>query len=142
MSIWFQPIPVDDLTNIRNMGTMADFLGIKFTKVGEDFIEGTMPVDERTFQPMKIMHGGASCVLAETLGSVGANCCVDPEKKACVGIEINTSHIKMAKSGLVKGVARPVHIGKTTQLWEIHIYDEKSNLVSLSRLRVAVIDKA
>lgn len=140
MSIWFQHIDVEALTNVRNMGTMADFLEIKFTEVGDDFIVGTMPVNEKTFQPMKIMHGGASCVLAETLASVGANCCVDPEKKACVGIEINTSHIKMAKSGLVKGIAKAMHIGKTTQLWEIHIYDEKENLVSLSRLRVAVID--
>lgn len=140
MSIWFKPVHVEELTNIRNMGTMADFLEIKFTEVGDDFIVGTMPVNEKTFQPMRIMHGGASCVLAETLASVGANCCVDPEKKACVGIEINTSHIKMAKSGLVKGIARAMHVGKTTQLWEIHIYDEKENLVSLSRLRVAVID--
>jgi uncharacterized protein (TIGR00369 family) len=100
-----------------------------------------MPVNERTFQPMRIMHGGASCVLAETLGSVAANCCVDIEKKVCVGLEINTSHIKMAKSGVVTGTARPVHIGKTTQLWEIHIVDESQNLISLSRLRVAVLDK-
>ncbi|HEV8052942.1 MAG TPA: hotdog fold thioesterase, partial [Parachlamydiaceae bacterium] len=103
--IWSRPIIADDLTKYRD-GTMADFIGIKFTEVGEDFLVATMPVNDRTFQPMRIMHGGASCVLAETLGSVAANCCVDHEKKVCVGLEINTSHIKMARSGLVKGTAR------------------------------------
>ena len=140
MSIWFQPIKNEDLKKIRS-GTMADFIGIVFTEIGNDFLIATMPVNERTFQPMKIMHGGASCVLAETLGSVAANCCVDMEKKVCVGLEINTSHIKMVKSGLVTGTARPVHIGKSTQLWEIHITDEANQLISLSRLRVAVLDK-
>lgn len=128
------------MTNVRP-GTMADLIGINFIEVGDDFMVATMPVDERTFQPMRIMHGGASCVLAETLGSVAANCCVDREKKVCVGLEINTSHVKMARSGLVTGTARPVHIGNSTQLWEIHIVDESGGLVSLSRLRVAVLDK-
>ncbi len=138
--IWSRPIIADDLTKYRD-GTMADFIGIKFTEVGEDFLVATMPVNDRTFQPMRIMHGGASCVLAETLGSVAANCCVDHEKKVCVGLEINTSHIKMARSGLVKGSAIPVHIVRSTQLWEIHIVDEADNLISLTRLRVAVLDK-
>ena len=139
--IWFNPITAEDLTKYRD-GTMADFIGIKFSEVGEDFLSATMPVNDRTFQPMRIMHGGASCVLAETLGSVAANCCVDQEKKVCVGLEINTSHVKMARSGIVTGTARPVHIGRSTQLWEIHIMDESDNLVSLSRLRVAVLDKS
>lgn len=138
--IWFNPINAEDLTRYRD-GTMADFIGIKFTEIGKDFLIATMPVNDRTFQPMRIMHGGASCVLAETLGSVAANCCVDQEKKVCVGLEINTSHVKMARAGIVKGTARPVHIGRSTQLWEIHIVDEQDNLVSLSRLRVAVLDK-
>lgn len=138
--IWWRPIADEELTTFRS-DTMADFIGIKFTKIGDDYLVATMPVNERTFQPMRIMHGGASCVLAETLGSVAANCCVDIEKKVCVGLEINTSHIKMAKAGIVTGTARPVHIGKTTQLWEIHIVDESNNLISLSRLRVAVLDK-
>jgi 1,4-dihydroxy-2-naphthoyl-CoA hydrolase len=138
--IWWRPIAHEELTGFRSE-TMADFIGIKFTEIGDDYLVATMPVNERTFQPMRIMHGGASCVLAETLGSVAANCCVDIEKKVCVGLEINTSHIKMAKSGVVTGTARPVHIGKTTQLWEIHIVDESQNLISLSRLRVAVLDK-
>lgn len=138
--IWFNSINAEDLTRYRD-GTMADFIGIKFTEIGKDYLVATMPVNDRTFQPMRIMHGGASCVLAETLGSVAANCCVDQEKKVCVGLEINTSHVKMARAGVVKGTARPVHIGRSTQLWEIHIVDEQDNLVSLSRLRVAVLDK-
>lgn len=140
MSIWFKPINENDLINIR-AGTMAAFIGIEFVEVGDDYMVAKMPVDERTFQPMRVMHGGASCVLAETVASVAANCCVDPEKKVCVGLEINTSHLKMARSGFVKGTAKAVHIGKTTQLWEIHIIDEANNLISLSRLRVAVLDK-
>lgn len=140
MSIWFKTINKQELKELR-AGTMSERIGIEFTEIGDDFLVATMPVDERTFQPMRIMHGGASCVLAETVGSVAANCCVDPEKKFCVGLEINTSHIKMARSGHVKGTARPIHIGKTTQLWEIPIVDESGNLISLTRLRVAVLDK-
>lgn len=139
--IWWRPIADEELAAFRS-DTMADFIGIKFTEIGDDYLVATMPVNERTFQPMRIMHGGASCVLAETLGSVAANCCVDIEKKVCVGLEINTSHIKMAKAGVVTGTARPIHIGKTTQLWEIRIVDESQNLISLSRLRVAVLDKS
>lgn len=140
MSIWFKPFNTLELSKFR-AGTMAELIGIKFTEIGEDFLVATMPVDERTFQPMQIMHGGASCVLAETVASVAANCCVDPEKKICVGLEINTSHIKMVRSGFVKGTARPIHLGKTTQLWEIPIVDDSNHLISLSRLRVAVLDK-
>ena len=140
MTIWFQSFELKDLTHYR-AGTMSELIGIEFTEVGNDYLVATMPVDERTFQPMKIMHGGASCVLAETVGSVAANCCVDPEKQVCVGLEINTSHIKMAKSGYVKRTANPLHIGKTTQLWEIPIVDASNQLISITRLRVAVLDK-
>jgi 1,4-dihydroxy-2-naphthoyl-CoA hydrolase len=141
MSIWFSSVDIKDLSKLR-AGTMSELIGIEFTEIGDDYLVAKMPVDERTFQPMRIMHGGASCVLAETVASVAANCCVNPEKKACVGIEINTSHIKMARQGFVTGTARALHIGKTTQLWEIEIVDDNHQLISVSRLRVAVIDKS
>lgn len=120
---------------------MVGHIGIEFTEIGDDFLRAKMPVDQRTKQPMGIMHGGASCALAETVASIAANFCIDSSKQACVGLEINTSHIKMAKSGFVTGTARARHLGKSTQLWEIEIVNEEGQLVSLSRLRMAVLDK-
>lgn len=139
MSIWFKPISLVDLTMSRTR-TMVDHLGIEFTEIGDDYLCARMPVDERTRQPMGIMHGGASCALAETVASVAANFCVDQQKKVCVGLEINTSHIRQVKSGFVVGHAHPVHLGKSTQSWEISIHDEANHLISLSRLRIAVLD--
>lgn len=139
MSIWFRPMTLQELAFSRSK-TMVDHLGIEFTEIGDDFLRARMPVDDRTKQPMGILHGGASCALAETIASVAANYSIDPEIKLCVGLEINTSHIKMAKSGFVTGIARAVHLGKTTQLWEIEILDESGDLVSLSRLRLAVLN--
>lgn len=118
---------------------MADYLGIEFTEVGEDFIRGRMPVDERTLQPYGLLHGGASVVLAETLGSVAAAMVVDHKKFHAVGLEINANHLRGVRHGFVTGTARPFHIGKTTQVWEIRIVDEKEKLVCVSRLTVAVI---
>lgn len=140
MSIWFKPITLAEVSKSR-IQTMVDHLGIEFTEIGDDYLCARMPVDDRTRQPMGIMHGGASCALAETVASVAANFCVDPDKKACVGLEINTSHIKMVKSGFVTGIARPIHLGRSTQLWEIKIHDENNQLISLSRLRMSVLDK-
>lgn len=140
MSIWFKPVTIEELT-LSRANTMLDYLGIEFTEIGSDYLQGTMPVDNRTCQPMRILHGGASCVLAETLASVAACYCVDPEKKVCVGLEINTSHVKMAKSGFVTGTARPLHLGRSTQLWEIAIHNEKDELVAQSRLRLAVLER-
>lgn len=139
MKIWTKPISLETLQQSRAQ-TMVDHLGIEFTEIGEDYLLAKMPVDHRTHQPFGIMHGGASCVLAETVASVAANWCTAPDK-VCVGLEINTSHIKMARAGYVFGTARPLHLGQTTQLWEIHIRDEQNALISLSRLRLAVIDK-
>lgn len=140
MKIWFKPITLEEVAKSRTQ-TMVDHLGIEFTEIGNDYLCAIMPIDKRTKQPMGIMHGGASCALAETIASVAANFCIDWEKKVCVGLEINTSHIKMVKSGFVTGIARPIHLGRTTQLWEIKIHDENNYLVSLSRLRMAVLDK-
>lgn len=137
MKIWHAPFTLEDMQKSRNR-TMVDHLGIKFTEIGNDYLVATMPVDERTIQPYGIMHGGASCALAETIASVAANYCVDQTKQYCVGMEINTSHVKSVSSGSVKGIAKPLHLGRTTQLWNIDIYDEKSRLISVSRLRLSV----
>lgn len=121
--------------------TIAGVLGIRITEFGDDFVRGTMPVDRRTHQPMGILHGGASVVLAESLGSLAANLCVDASKQYCVGLDINANHIRAVRSGVVTGTARPVHLGRTTQVWEIRIEDEAGKLVCLSRLTMAVLER-
>lgn len=120
---------------------MTDHIGIEFTEIGEDYVKATMPVDSRTVQPLRMLHGGASVVLAETLGSVAATMTVDPNEKYCVGLDINANHIKSVKSGKVEGTARPLHVGKKTQVWEIKITNEEQQLVCVSRITMAVIDK-
>lgn len=119
--------------------TIAEALGIVFTEMGDDFVRGTMPVDQRTHQPMGILHGGASVVLAESLGSMAANFCVDTATHYCVGLDINANHVRAVRSGVVTGTARAVHLGKTTQVWEIRIEDEAGRLVCVSRLTMAVL---
>jgi 1,4-dihydroxy-2-naphthoyl-CoA hydrolase len=141
MSIWFEPFSVDDL-NTYQQQTLVTHLGIRYTEVGKDFLTATMPVDQRTKQPAGILHGGASVALAETLGSTGANLVVDREKFLCVGLEINANHIRAMREGEVSGTARPLHVGSTTQVWEIKISDEKQRLVCVSRITMAVLDRA
>jgi 1,4-dihydroxy-2-naphthoyl-CoA hydrolase len=141
MAIWFKPFTVDDL-NAYQQKTLVSHLGIRYVEVGEDYLAATMPVDERTKQPAGILHGGASVALAETLGSTGANLVLDREQKLCVGLEINANHVRAMREGLVKGTARPLHIGGTTQVWEIRIEDEKARLVCVSRITMAVLDRA
>jgi 1,4-dihydroxy-2-naphthoyl-CoA hydrolase len=141
MAIWFNATNLEAV-RLRGKNTMVEHLGIEITELGDDFLKGTMPVDNRTVQPMRILHGGASVALAETLGSLAANLIVDPEKKYCVGLDINANHIRAAKSGRVTGVAKPLHIGSTTQVWSIEIKDEDSRLVCISRLTMAVLAKA
>ncbi len=140
MKIWHGDINVQSV-NDRGKNTMSEHLGIEFTEVGEDFLTARMPVDHRTKQPAGIMHGGASCVLAETIGSTAANCCVDREKFYCVGLDINTNHIRPMREGYVIGTAKPFHIGKTTQVWGIEIINEEDQLVSITRLTMAVLKK-
>ena len=137
----FNPNVTVEMLNKMSPNTMTDHLGIVFTKIGDDFIEATMPVDHRTHQPMGLLHGGASVVLAETLGSVAAFCCLDMSKQYCVGLDINANHIKSVKSGYVTGKTTPIHIGKKTQVWEIKITNEQNELVCVSRITMAVIDK-
>lgn len=130
-----------EMLNGMSARTLAESLGILFTKIGDDFIEATMPVDERTHQPMGLLHGGASVALAETLGSVAATLCVDNENQYCVGLEINANHLKSTKSGTVTGVTKPIHIGKKTHVWEIRISNETLELVCISRITIAILDK-
>ena len=118
---------------------MLGHLGIEFVEIGDDFLVAKMPVDNRTKQPLGLLHGGASVVLAETLGSIAANLCVDNTKQYCVGLDINANHLKSVREGFVYGKTTPIHIGKTTQVWEIRITDDKQNLVCISRLTVAII---
>lgn len=141
MSIWFKPFSAEDL-NAYQQQTLVSHLGIRYTEVGDDFISATMPVDQRTKQPAGILHGGASVALAETLGSTGANLVVDREKQLCVGLEINANHVRAMREGSVRGTARPLHLGGTTQVWEIKITDEKDRLVCISRITMAVLDRA
>ena len=140
MSIFKEGVTLQALNSL-SANTMVEHVGIEFTAIGTDFIEAKMPVDHRTHQPLGLLHGGASVVLAETLGSVAATCCVDISKQYCVGLEINANHIKSARSGFVTGVARPIHIGGRTQVWEIKIHNEKLELVCISRITMAVMDK-
>jgi 1,4-dihydroxy-2-naphthoyl-CoA hydrolase len=126
--------------NGLSKNTLVDHLVFEITELTDDYIKATMPVDERTVQPMGLLHGGASVVLAETLGSLGATTKVDMSKQYCVGLDINANHIKSARSGLVEGIAKPIHIGKKTQVWEINITNEAKELVCVSRITMAVID--
>ncbi|WP_020532398.1 hotdog fold thioesterase [Flexithrix dorotheae] len=120
---------------------MVTHLGIEFTEVGKDFISAKMPVDHRTQQPFGILHGGASVVLAETLGSVAANCCIDNETKAAVGLEINANHLKSVRSGFVVGKVTPFHLGRSTHVWQIEIRNESNDLVCVSRITISIIDR-
>lgn len=127
--------------NKFSKGSMIEHLGIEMTEAGEDFLCGKMPVDHRTIQPFGILHGGASVVLAETLGSIGSNALIEQDKYAVVGLEINANHIKGANSGYVFGKAKIIHKGRRTHVWEIKIKNESEDLVCISRLTVAVIEK-
>lgn len=127
--------------NALSHNTLVEHLGIEITGIGEDFIEAKMPVDHRTHQPYGLLHGGASVALAETLGSVAAHCTLDDRNKYCVGLEINANHLKSVKSGFVIGTARPIHVGQRTQVWETRITNEQKELVCVSRITMAVVDK-
>jgi uncharacterized protein (TIGR00369 family) len=124
--------------NARTPDTAVSNLGIVFTELGEDFLRGTMPVDARTKQPYGLLHGGSSVLLAETLGSMAANLCVEPGEGQAVGLEINANHLRAMTSGTVTGTARPVHVGRSTQVWDIRIEDEQGRAVCVSRLTLAM----
>ncbi|MGE8280552.1 MAG: hotdog fold thioesterase [Stenotrophomonas sp.] len=138
--VFRQPVDLQQV-NALSRDTLIDHLGIVFTAAGEDWLQATMPVDQRTKQPYGLLHGGASVVLAETLGSSAGNLCVDPSQQVCVGLEINANHLRAARSGVVTGTARALHVGRTTQVWEIRIEDEAAKPVCISRLTLAVVAK-
>ena len=135
---FLHPVDIDAL-NARAQGSLVEHVGIVVTAAGDDWLRGTMPVDARTRQPYGLLHGGASVVLAETLGSVAGGLCVDPATQAVVGLEINANHLRAAREGVVTGTARAIHVGRSTQVWEIRIENEAGKLVCISRLTLAVI---
>lgn len=141
MRIWYQAIDIQ-MANQRSDNTMGSYLGIEFIEAGDDYLTARMPVNEKTKQPIGIMHGGASCVLAETVGSTAANYCVDNNRSYCVGLDINTNHVRAMREGFVYGTARPFHLGKSTQVWGIEIKNEQGQLVSVTRLTMAVLQRS
>ena len=130
--------PILEAINSLNENTAVSHLGIQFTEVGDDYLTATMPVDERTRQPLGLLHGGASALLAETLGSVASALCIDFPREQAVGIEINASHLRPARTGAVTGVVRPIRLGRTTHVWDIRISDEEDQLICVARLTMAV----
>lgn len=140
MAIWKKQPSIEHLQE-WNANTAAARLGIEFTEIGEDWMAARMPVDSRTIQPFGILHGGASVLLAETIGSCAANYCVDEDKAYCVGLDINANHMRAATQGWVTGTARPCHIGRSTQVWEIRIVDDTGRMVCISRLTMAVVKR-
>lgn len=142
MSMFFKPYTLEDLNTHRGVTAehINKHLGIEITEIGPDFLKGTMPVDHRTVQPFGLLHGGASCVLAETLGSVASWMCIDPEKQRAVGIEINANHLRPVTKGHVTGICKAVHIGKTLHVWQIDMFTPEGKMNCTSRLTVAVKD--
>lgn len=139
--IWFNPqltlTQLDEFTP----GTMAHHLGMEWVDIGNDYLRLRMPVDERTKQPYGLLHGGASCALAETVGSVASHLVIDPAKFICVGLEINANHIRSAREGFVTAKAIPLHLGSSTHIWDIKIHDDQDKLICVSRLTVAILQK-
>lgn len=139
--IWLNAAPKLEVLNRQLENTACSNLGIEITEIGDDSITGTMPADERTFQPFGLIHGGSNVLLAETLGSMAANCIVDLSKQYCVGQEINANHIRGVRSGKVTGTAKLVHQGRSSQVWEIRIVNEENKLTCISRLTMAVVER-
>lgn len=140
MSIWFQQFTTEEVGEFQH-DTMGEHLGIELTGIGADHLEARMPVDGRTMQSHRILHGGASVALAETLGSIGGSMCIDRERFQIVGVEINANHLRPVMTGHVTGRANPIHLGRRTQVWNIEIRDDQQRLVCVSRLTVAVIER-
>lgn len=138
--IWSREYTVEEL-NGRPKGHIGELIGIEFTEITEDSISAKMPVNERTHQPYGILHGGASVVLAESLGSVASNMIIDSDKYIGVGLEVNANHLRPVKSGFVTGICKPIHIGGKTHVWDIKLYDDRGKMNCVSRLTVAIIPK-
>jgi 1,4-dihydroxy-2-naphthoyl-CoA hydrolase len=140
MSIWFREYSHDEINALQD-GNMSAHIGIEIEHIGPDHLDGCMPVDERTTQPDGILHGGASVALAETLGSIAGSMVVDRERFQIVGQEINANHLRPVREGHVHGCARPIHLGRRSQVWAIEIKDDSQRLVCVSRLTLAVIER-
>jgi 1,4-dihydroxy-2-naphthoyl-CoA hydrolase len=141
MAIWFKEFPLS-YAQERGRGTLIEHLGIELLEAGEDYLTARMPVNGHTRQPAGMLHGGASVTLAETLASWAATFCVDPGEHHCVGIEINANHLRPMAEGYVYGTARPVHLGKTLQVWKVRISNDQEKLVCISRVTMAVLSIA
>jgi 1,4-dihydroxy-2-naphthoyl-CoA hydrolase len=139
MAIWFDGFPLEQAQGLAR-DTLIAHLGIELLEAGDDFLRARMPVDARTRQPAGVLHGGASVALAETLASWAATYCVDRSRHHCVGLEINANHVRPIPEGYVYGTARPIHLGRSTQIWEIRITTEEEKLVCVSRITMAVLD--
>lgn len=140
MSIWKTPIS-RELLKQRSANTFVEYIGIEFTEIGDDFLTATLPVDHRTKQPLGLLNGGVSAALAESVASTAANYCVDVTKQYCVGLEINANHLKPASQGTVTATAKPVHLGSRTQVWEIRIENNHHQLICISRMTMAVMNR-
>src|SRR3989338_4256450 len=138
MSIWKMPIS-HELLAARSKNTFADFIGVQFSEIGDDYLKATMPVDHTTKQPLGFLNGGVSAALAESVASTAANACVDQSICYCVGLEINANHLRPATEGKVTATAKPLHLGKKTQVWEIKIENDSGKLVCISRMTMAVV---
>jgi 1,4-dihydroxy-2-naphthoyl-CoA hydrolase len=138
--IWSREYTVEEI-NERPKGHIGDLLGIEFTEIGHDSISASMPVNEKTHQPYGILHGGASVVLAESLGSMASNMVINSDKYIGVGLEVNANHLRPVKSGFVTGICTPIHIGGKTHVWDIKLYDDRGKMNCISRLTVAIIPK-
>jgi 1,4-dihydroxy-2-naphthoyl-CoA hydrolase len=139
VSIWFKEISLEEI-NSWGKGTISESLGLKITNIGENYVEGTMPADKRTFQPYKLVHGGANVVLAESLGSIGGMLTLNPDEYYCVGQEVNANHLRGVRSGIITGRAEQVYSGRKSQVWEIKLYDDRNKLTCISRLTLAVVE--
>ena len=140
MSIWFKKDLTLEKISKYNKETMASFLEMKFVEIGDDYLKMCMPVNEKTVQPYGFVHGGASCALAETVGSIASALVIDVEKYYCVGLEINANHLKSVTSGIVTSLCTPLHLGRSTHVWDIKIFDDTEKLYCVSRLTVAILE--
>jgi 1,4-dihydroxy-2-naphthoyl-CoA hydrolase len=138
-NIWHQRPDIDVINNNINQGTICEQLGIRVTEVGDDFIKGTMPADARTFQPFGVVHGGANVVLAESLGSIGGAHVIDISQAVCLGQEVSATHLRPVSSGLVTGIAKPIHMGRRSQVWEIRLENDQGKLTCISKLTLAIV---
>ncbi len=141
MSIWFKPYGLKDVVALFD-NNLSKHIGIEFQEIGPDYLTAVMPVDERTKMAFGGLHGGASCVLAEELATYASYLCIDPDKNRVVGLEINANHVRRMQGGRVYGICRPIHLGRSTHIWDIRITDEKERIVCVSRMTVAVLTNA